>query len=441
MNKQRIVQSLKKVRFLWLLVYLSIALCAPLVEHLLEDNDLACGYFGHVARVTYRILSSLGYRKPRAHYVYLVSIQAGEDPGRVVTDGCERRRYLTKLITTLAREQPAVIVLDFSPNPLGVCPQTTDSSLQTAISETSKVVPMVVGEGPLSEDEILKSDARSEMPALRQCGFGKTDLLLRDSGWITNAPSTSGASYGLTEYLCDNRTLPVNWTVFVRSVDPPAKYERRTMDTLSVAAAKAYEGSDIPMALISAQPHQRAPLISFLQPESFPRTPAIELLCKDGANTRDWEHCQEPDILSKKIRARIVVIGLGDNPMGSDSINSVLGKVQGYILQANYIEALLDDRLLWQPSKVVISICSLTLTGLIYGIFALAKGPGRALFAASLLVVACALLCMVLALEGGWYLDFWVPGIAVCVLNFVERVREKAREHTSDVLPSQHQAY
>lgn len=61
----------------------------------------------------------------------------------------------TRQSTEPAHEQPAVIVLDFSQNPLRV-PQTADSSLQTAISETSKVVPMVVGEGSLSEDEILK---------------------------------------------------------------------------------------------------------------------------------------------------------------------------------------------------------------------------------------------------------------------------------------------
>lgn len=408
-------------RSLWVLLYLFF-ICLPfIIEHILTNDEVACGQFGRLVRISYHLLSSPGYRKPRAHYVHLVSIQEGEDPPIVVTDNCPRRQYLTKLIPALALQQPAVIVLDFSPSPPGNCPAEIDEALRKSITQASQHVPIVVGEEADDYDD-LPSDQKE---SLKKQGFGKNDLLLEDPGWIENGSSPEQSRYGLTTLLCDNRALPLRWNVFVPGRTKQGLYSRHAVDTLSMAAAKAYEGTGELSLLQGIGIHKNLPFTSFLPEEKFERTPAIQVMCPKSANTSDWKECDYTGVRLPHLRARILVVGLGRNPMRSDYHPSIINEISGYIFQANYIEALLDDRLLWSVSPWLQLLLSVILFCFIQLIFFLSKSWVKALTVSMMLVAGCFLACLLLALEMGWYLDFWLSGIFIPFLALYDRLKDK----------------
>jgi CHASE2 domain-containing sensor protein len=419
---------------LWWLAYTVLIFVPFIVEHATDTNELSCSQFSRTSRSFYRFLSAPGYRKPRAHYVHLVTIQDEVDPSAAVTDNCTRRRYLTKLLPALALQDPAVIVLDFSPNTAGSCPAEVDTALSDALQQVARKVPVVVGEWAKSSGERSKE----EQSSLSSQHFGENDLLLIDPRWIRGKAAGQQVTYGVTTILCDNRAVPLSWYVFSPTGTNGA-YTREQVASLSAATIRAYEESDKPAALQAGLAHQNPPLISFLEGSAFGHTDAIDLICPGRKDAANWESCLPTEGAPTHIRSRVALVGLGSNPMRSDYHASILGEVPAYLLQANYIEALLDDRLLWQVSPWLQLALSAILVGLIHLVFvffsrffskdesvkAHIAAQTIALIASLMLVVIVFLVCRLLALVGGWYLDFWISGLLVTPVVFVEHLREK----------------
>jgi hypothetical protein len=111
---------------------------AFVAENPLEEK---AGHTGTLERTVYRVLSAPGYRRPRAHYVSIVTIQEGEDPPIVLTNRCSRREYITHILRALQNQDAAVVVLDFSPDSPGHCATKIDEDVRNAISNLSQKRP------------------------------------------------------------------------------------------------------------------------------------------------------------------------------------------------------------------------------------------------------------------------------------------------------------
>src|SRR5262249_29990750 len=93
------------------------------------------------------------------------------------------------------------------------------------------------------------------------------------------------------------------------------------------------------------------PYVGFLSEAIFSRHSysALEILCGPTANTKtDWRYCDAGvNGPAQSLRGRIVIIG-EDNP-SIDRHRIVIGSVPGLLVQANHVEALLDERVFPSP--------------------------------------------------------------------------------------------
>jgi CHASE2 domain-containing sensor protein len=152
----------------------------------------------------------------------------------------------------------------------------------------------------------------------------------------------------------DTKKLPLKWPVTKDSNPSTAQPAYDFEDTLALKVAQAYdpqlmtkypkikEFTDRKNAPSGDATH---PYISFLQPEQFLSYTAGELLCgknyaiatKEGAA----KYCDPFPAALKNLRGKIVVVGGREE---KDKHLSPIGEVDGFVLHANYIEALLDQR-------------------------------------------------------------------------------------------------
>jgi CHASE2 domain-containing sensor protein len=293
----------------------------------------------------YQLLMTGGPRKPVQKFTMLVDIAAKNDRYYSslfdhVIDPCERRNALADLIDRIASASPAVIVLDaqFAYNQCrGDSEQT--AHLQATIGRVSSTTPFVLGRK-------LDQSKRVLIPTLA-------------------FPVVHGQSVyeGLLHLDPDTKKLPLKWRAAMDSASAVKTSGRPFMDTLALKAAEAYD-----IRLLQKYPRLQEfmnetntstgdashPYVSFLKPEQFTVFAAGALLCGQNfaAATRAdaASRCESVPAALRSLRGKIVVVGASDE---SDAYLSPVGEVYGFVLHANYIEALLDQRYFAPASEPV----------------------------------------------------------------------------------------
>src|SRR5215468_4044715 len=130
-------------RRVWLwVVYLIFVVAIVLVHYRGEIFETDCDTLTWTAKLWHQRLCRAGHRKPRAHYVRIVTLAAGNEP---VGDYCEGRKFVASLLLRLRDLRPSLIVLDKWYVP-GICavPSAT-AELQNSVNEVSKTVPIIIG--------------------------------------------------------------------------------------------------------------------------------------------------------------------------------------------------------------------------------------------------------------------------------------------------------
>ena len=164
-------------------------------------------------------------------------------------------------------------------------------------------------------------------------GFTEYDQVVAKSDIVAHNLVTSG----LDRLDCDTRKVPVLWRgrLYAEdgSITPSSK-----IPTICLAASRAFDNT-MDQRLTTAIRRKQNPFTSFVAEGTFRPVNAEDILT--GPVSRDrWN-----------LACKIVVIG----DYSDRSHDSVLGPMPGYVLQANYIESLLDDRYffglgrLWTP--------------------------------------------------------------------------------------------
>lgn len=326
------VTNVRSVLFNPKVVFLVLCLIAYSVEHemtvLMKHQSVADSVFN--LRTVYQKLITAGPRELRQNYTALVVINPGKDneyKQETLDSGspCREkgtRNTLAKLLNKIAEQNPAEIVIDkFFKVACGDDDPGT-IQLKDTLQKISLQTPIIIGRLiPYGTEDAELIEHSGTPPVLEASEHPLTFL---DKGNIHQ---------GIVNIDPDNRRLALKWLV-----KPDEKSESEETDTLAFAAVKAYYQSQSGSwtkehpEIIKLSELDKNPYISLIEPSKFElKIPAGKLLMADSSES------------FPKLRGKIVIIGEADNQY--DKHDSVFNsKIDGFILQANYIEAMLDQR-------------------------------------------------------------------------------------------------
>lgn len=289
----------------------------------------------------YQQLVTAGPRQPVPRYTALIEIDPDKDRLSIDTTSlCRQRKLIATLIQIAASANAAVIVLDkyFDGSKCQVADadKKDTNDLEYALFLLAPKVPIVSG----IDATPPKEHHRPELsPALTPTG---KDSLFRLA--VVNLDT-------------DTRRLPLRW-----KLEPgDAEIKEYTNDgwSLALQSAERFDrdilAKNLQFKEMVAQ--RENPYISFLREDQFTQFYAGEILCLAPEKVpKDWVPANWQDQCSKvpphaprknpgslrDLDHRIVIIG--ERAVREDIHNSAIGEVPGFYLHANYIEALLDDR-------------------------------------------------------------------------------------------------
>jgi hypothetical protein len=276
----------------------------------------------------YQRFVTLGFRSPRPHYTALVALGPGL-PDRVRDNPCPQRQFLGDLLLKLATIGPAEIVIDKWFPATGCLEKVPNKHLLDAISTVGKTIPIVVG-----FNEYTVEEAKTDFPA----GLALVKGIEQDP--ILIAPDVFGNAEtpkrGLVRLNADQRKVPTHWT----ALRPSEKSSE--IGSISLVAASNYDPFLSATRRWATLEKGRHPYTGFIAEGAFLRFSAADLM---NTKISSDERCSSATPASPScLRHRIVVIG---QELSRDHYSSPVGQIFGFALQANYIESLLDDRVVF----------------------------------------------------------------------------------------------
>lgn len=346
----------------------------------------------------------------------------------LLPEPCRRRLYIGELLKALPRRYPKVVVLDISLDPELCSDKQVNDSLSKELREFSEYAPVILGVASRSSVDLqAESPAEFRYMMNRAIPFKPTELVLMPVAHLV-APTGGRITEALIRRDSNTRRIPLSWPVYDDFPEVGSGVQPKRQDTLSVAAVRAFDPHHSVLKRIdaldrdgspkvSADPH---PYTSFVKENEIPIGRAIDVICSSSLDEAWKTICLgtrgfgfTPDSLKDKIVV-IGIVGLGDvHP-------TVLGKVPGVILQANYIQSLLNNRV-YKPLPLSVDLIIVALW--LGGVFAIAWGFRRnPVLALALSVLATILVAYVilkfLTLEWvGYYTSLVIPLAAAAVVT------------------------
>lgn len=371
----------------------------------------------------YQRLTTSSHRSPRPHSVKIVSLAKQQEPDEIFPPHfCRQRLFMAKLLKRIETAHPAVIVIDkyFSSAACG----ENEPNEQLRNSVVASPVPIIVGLQTLTKRDL---ERETHLTEAEKKAFGDTCLVLAPAFKFDDADLPSRVKYGLTRLNRDTRKIPLEWPVYGK----PRDLERGKpylMPTLSLVAAEQFEQrmphAQVLNELLSQRKH---PFTGFLN--EIPTISAIEVLCgKKPGRDPNWENCEtDVSVDDAELRNRIVIIGEFGNK--DDLHESVIGEVPGVVLQANYVESLLDDRYLRSVNKWITLLVNLLWVCIVEACFALSSSPKRAAFYSLASVLLLGVVCYLIVFYG-YFLPVWVQTVWLLLigLRWAEAERENLRQ-------------
>jgi hypothetical protein len=308
--------------------------------------------------------------RPETHAQHVVIVTIGPDMPAKLVQGtssqpltnispvCERRLYEATLLEALSAAHPKVIVADMWLDPKGCTDAIAKGVLLTELANVN--VPLVFGLPTYDPAALIKafpaefSQARNRLPPLKS-----TELVLMP---ILHPPrsSTNSVSEGTVELNSDVRKIPLSWPVYedIESIGKPN--QPRRLDSLAIATIRAFDPNNKSLSIVGALlPNgsptasiELHPYTSLLPEEQLPIYTALDVLCSHPIASFPKENCHGTPSVGD-LSNKIVVTGLAG--LGGDIHQSPIGDVPGVVLQANYMESLMDGRV-FKPVPVTIQI-------------------------------------------------------------------------------------
>jgi len=380
----------------------------------------------------YQRIVTMGPRKPRAHFVRLVTISTEKEGADLLSNACDERSFMAKLVEGVAAANPAVIVIDAEYD-RDFCKKdmTSTNQLQRAIGEVSRNVPVVLGlnsydEEELGEDKDLQAQINCDLSQLRRNGFADPQQILDPNPLLEFPPDR--VTFGLMRGDYDQRRIPLSWPTY-RNCSEVGHVQPQNIQTMVKAAAAAYDPRMLKQERFKElENSEENPFTSFLGEDELPTYSGIELICNPShVQNKEWTACSAGEGNHKYLADlihRVVVIGERD-PEGGDFYETVIGEVPGVTLIANYIESLLDDRY-FKPfpdvfgfplSEFLISAAAFCVIEVIFS-ERRAVFPVRPLLYGMSVPAVLWLLTYWEALQWGYYLVIWPPSVIAILGKF-----------------------
>lgn len=270
-------------------------------------------------------------RAPLVRSIAIVEIDPSKDLlGVSNADVCQERAFLAQLLSRIEESSPAVIVIDkyFGTDPSCLKDSAGTQALRNKIQELrGKGLPVVVG---------VKADvSKSGDPA---------KSVIEPS--LALAGPNAASQEGVLNIAADYRRLPLQWNVYKDEQSARQDGAPVVRDSLALATVKLFDATAIQQnsRLNRILAAGKQPFIAFIQSGQFLNAHyyAGELVCPDAGKSDDWRECKRPSGRLPGLQNRIVLIG--ETTANTDQHYILTDRVAGFYLQANYIEALLDDR-------------------------------------------------------------------------------------------------
>jgi hypothetical protein len=273
-----------------------------------------------------------GYpRKPAPRFTSLVTLSAeASPPGISLLNVCAERRFLGEVLQTLTHVHPTVVVLDkfFGANTCPADDPGTQKLIEGMQALCENHVKVVVGRN-------VHAQAQEE-----QEHAGVYPL---DAGLSFNPPATCVVE-GIANLDLDNRRVSLWWPNVA-----PVNQSHSTPPSIALAAALAAKPRFLESGRLAGwSPDAPPPYVSFLERGQFASydIAARDMVCS-APGTPGWRSCSDSELKPEvREKASGTVVMIGEDFPDVDRHETVVGDTPGYILQANYVESLLDDRLI-----------------------------------------------------------------------------------------------
>ncbi|MBV9624206.1 MAG: CHASE2 domain-containing protein [Acidobacteria bacterium] len=350
----------------------------------------------------------------------MVILRNGQEPAQIMGQNLcgesGQRAFMASLLRTIARAHPAGIAIDKwyaqSSCPAG---DLGTKKLQCALAEISTDVSIVLGAKAENERDIERR-SRPLLSELKRKGFRSYELLGEARLPLGEDPALPNVRYGILTLDYDVRKIPLSWPVYASEQDVGKPGQPAFLPSLSLVAAQEHDPS-------AAKDLTRNPFTGFLNETELNPYSAIDLICGPGAApSSDWRTCQPGQVDRQALadlKSHLVIVG-EDNPNGDDFFETPTGQMPGVLLQANYIESMLDDRYLRSGRDWLIWVLSGTwfvLIELTFHIFS--SNVLRALVVACGVTAVLGLLFYnVAVVDLGYYLALWPTGVVAVALRF-----------------------
>jgi hypothetical protein len=294
-----------------------------------SHNFLTQSIFG--LETFYHQLVTANPRKPAPRFTSLITLSETFCPvGASHLNVCRERGFLGEVLKTLSHAKVRAVVIDkyFGDT---TCPKDDPGTLNLmrgAQALCAAHITLVVGRkvSESARSQTARAGAHPLEPSL------------------TFAPQAACVTEGVVNTDIDPRRAPIWWPNI-----QPVSGSNSAPPSLALAASLAAS----PMFMQNGRlagwtPDAPDPYVSFVRRGQFDgySIAARDLVCSAPGNP-GWRACADAE-LSPKIRSvadgRVVIIG--EDVTDIDRHDTVVGEMAGYVLQANYIESLLDDRLI-----------------------------------------------------------------------------------------------
>ncbi len=366
-------------------------------------------------------------RNPLVHFTVVVEINPNQDlPAVSASNVCPERAFLAELLTKIDSFSPAEIVID---KYFGRDSCSADDPGTVALRQTIATIRQ-------HEPVLVGLRARDVEAGVRHGSVIDPSLEFDQAN--------PGAQTAIVNIAYDNRTLPLQWQLY-ESPQSLSAGKSIVLDTVSLAAAKLYDPH-----LLRKNPRLQQlidsgaqPFIGFLDigKFAFAHYYAGQVLC--GASVPDqldWRTCDRHKGTSPAADLRGKIFLIGETDSDRDQHYSVVGRVAGFYLQANYVEALLDDRVYTSAGDIVnygFAFAFLVALELILVIFE--HNPVRAVAMIGGLILAGAGLLYLIILHLKVYIDPFPVGITAVLIKILHLVYSYVRREPPPAAQLTHQ--
>lgn len=339
----------------------------------------------------FHALGSASQRKPFIQRTVVVMI--GDDDywkGELARRVPIKRDYLAKLIRQLDTADPAVIALDFD-----LRSQSPDGSLITHSDYAAET------------NEFLS--AVKDVSQNRWVVLPKTIKLTND-GYIAESDIHDGFDFGGGKVKKGFISLPFD----IRKV--PLRQELKDGSSAE-SFAEAIVRATNERALQPVEGAEELPYGTYLTADAFTIISPSEIFNKNPATFAKLQH-------------NIVIVGAGWNSRAFgrggrvDEYPTPVGYLQGALIHANFVEALLDNRTSRPLGATILKIIEIIATLAVAIIFALITHPLWKTIAIIFLVGGLIAFSYISWLNLGLFYDFFIPILLVTLHAFYEQVRE-----------------